>query len=233
MTHLYIAIEKKAGGGRRVYAGIGQNHARAFATHGQRVDELLKRAEVTLGTVDGFSTRGDAERAEALLIQALNATGVDIVNTAAVKNSRYVQPLIKRREGTVHFKQLRKTMVVVVSADKIGEGVQERQGAVNFDPIEVGKRCDREWGIGTAIDSHYDVHNLLAVLKKGVAGSIIVGHWATKAVDCWDRDKGIVTLQDPLKWDLKKWRGKELDWDGRHPQKQQFSDDLTGAAGAR
>lgn len=99
------------------------------------------------------------------------------------------------------YSQLRRTLVVKVGMDQIGNGIDARQGAVGFDPVKV-------------------------LLGAPVSDTPIVGCWATEPVSTWDDQEGIVKLRDPAQWDLDGWRGMRLDWEGRHPHKQQWSNDL-------
>jgi hypothetical protein len=211
----------------RAYVGIGMNPSRAFEPHTESVDELLKNAFATFGTARPFSTRRDAELAEALAIQALVKAGVEVGNTKKTISPSDIRPLLERKPGIVAYSKLRRTFVVKVGADKIGEGVDERQGAVGFDPVKVSMRCDRNWEIEPAVRDGYKVDLLVAVLlRTAITNTPIVGCWATEPVSEWDPAHGIVKLREPAEWDLNGWRGMRLDWEGRHPQKQQWSDDL-------
>ncbi len=226
-THAYVALET-ADGAVRAYVGIGRNHSRAFEPHTESVDELLKNAFATFGTTRPFTTRGDAELAEALAIQALVKAGVQVGNRQKTVSPSDIQPLLERKHGTVRYSELRNALVVKVGADDLGEGVDVREGAVGFDPVKVSMRCDRYWGFGAAVRSGYVVSRLVAVLLgTAVQATPIVGCWATEPLSTWDAAEGIVKLRDPAQWDLDGWRGQRLNWEGRHPQRQQWSDDLT------
>jgi hypothetical protein len=226
-THAYVALERLTPGGVRAYVGIGTNHSRALEPHTDSVDELLRSAFATFGTARPFSTRQDAELAEALAIQVLVKAGVEVGNRQKTVSPSDIHPLLERREGVVAYSQLRRTLVVKVGIDEIGEGIEARQGAVGFDPVRVSRRCDRYWDLGRAVREGYEADRLLAVLLGApITDTPIVGCWATEPVSTWDGQKGIVELRDPAQWDLGGWRGMRLDWEGRHPQKQQWSNDL-------
>jgi hypothetical protein len=225
-THAYLALEK-TDHAVRAYVGIGRNYSRAFEPHTESVDELLKNAFATFGTTRPFSTRQDAELAEALTIQALVKAGVEVGNKQKTVSPSDIQPLLERKHGTVRYSELRNTFVVKVGADEIGEGIDVRQGVVGFDPVKVSMRCDRYWDLGAAVREGYKVDRLVAVLLGApIANTPIVGCWATEPLSEWDAANGIVKLVEPAEWDRDGWRGMRLDWEGRHPQKQQWSDDL-------
>jgi hypothetical protein len=226
-THAYVALERLDPDNVRAYVGIGTNHSRAFEPHTESVDQLLKNAFATFGTARPFSTRQDAELAEALAIQVLVKAGIEVGNKQKTVSPSDIHPLLDRKQGVVTYSKLRRTLVVKVGMDEIGEGIEARQGAVGFDPVKVARRCDRFWGLGRAASDGYHVDRLVAVLLGApVTDTPIVGCWATEPVSTWDVEEGVVKLQDPADWDLDGWRGMRLDWEGRHPQKQQWSDDL-------
>jgi hypothetical protein len=227
-THAYVALEQLDDPVRvRAYVGIGTNQSRAFEPHTESVDQLLRKAFATFGTARTFSTRRDAELAEALAIQLLVKAGIEVGNKQKTVSPSDIHPLLDRKQGTVAYSKLRRTFVVKVGADKIGEGVEERQGAVGFDPVKVSIRCDRIWELGRAVREGYQADRLVAVLRgTPKTDTPIVGCWATEPVSTWDVEAGVVKLRDPTQWDLDGWRGMRLDWEGRHPQKQQWSNDL-------
>jgi hypothetical protein len=226
-THAYVALERLNPEVVRAYVGIGTNHSRALEPHTESVDQLLTNAFATFGTARPFSTRRDAELAEALAIQMLVKAGIEVGNKQKTVSPSDIHPLLDRKEGVVPYSKLRRTLVVKVGMDVIGEGIEARQGAVGFDPVKVSRRCDRFWGLGRAVRDGFEADRLVAVLLGApIANTPIVGCWATEPVSTWDGDKGIVKLRNPANWDVDGWRGKRLDWEGRHPQKQQWSDDL-------
>ncbi len=226
-THAYVALERLNPDRVRAYVGIGTNHSRAFQAHTESVDQLLRNAFATFGTARAFSTRGDAELAEALAIQVLVKAGVEVGNKQKTVSPSDIHPLLDRKQGFVAYSKLRRAFVVKVGMDEIGEGIEARQGAVGFDPVKVSRRCDRNWGLGRAVRDGYQADRLVAVLLGApITDTPIVGCWATEPVSTWDGEEGVVRLRDPAEWDLDGWRGMRLDWEGRHPQKQQWSNDL-------
>lgn len=127
----------------------------------------------------------------------------------------------------MRYSELRNALIVKVGTDQIGEGIDVREGAVGSDPEKVSMRCDRYWDFGAAIRGGFEVGRLVAVLLgTPIQDTPVVGCWATEPLSTWDAPKGIVKLRDPAHWDLDGWRGRRLDWEGRHPQRQQWSDDL-------
>jgi hypothetical protein len=79
-THAYVALERLNPGTVRAYVGIGTNHSRAFEPRAEPVGQLLRNAFATFGTAGQFSTRRDAELAEALAIQSLIKAGIEVGN---------------------------------------------------------------------------------------------------------------------------------------------------------
>lgn len=224
-TRAYVAV---AGERRRpeVYVGIGKTHARAFSSsHTARANEILRSAHTTLGTARPFSTPEDAELAESLLIRTLAEIGVKVGNRAKVATSSDIAPILQRKAGVVRYAELRNTLVVMVTPDKLlDRGISRPAGVVNH-PRALAARCDRYWPLDAAARRGVQVEYLVAVLK-GVYGHPIVGRWRTQPIETWDLESKTVRLDRPDRWNVGGWRGYSLDWCGRHPQRMQWSDDI-------
>lgn len=224
-TRAYVAISGQQRG-LEVYVGIGETHARAFSSaHTARANEILRNAHTTLGTTRPFSTSRDAELAESLLIRTLAEIGIKVGNRAKVASTNDIAPILKRKAGVVRYADLRKTLVVMVTPDKILDGRTSRPAGVVNHPRALAARCDRYWPFTAAARRGVEVGYLIAVLK-GVHGHPIVGRWRTQPIETWDVGNEIVRLDRPDRWNVGGWRGYSLDWCGRHPQRMQWSDDI-------
>ncbi len=87
-------------GAVRAYVGIdsaGTIRGR-YEPHTDSVDELLKNAFAMFGTTRPFTTRRDAELAEALAIHALVKAGVQVGSRQKTVSPSDIQPLLERKQ---------------------------------------------------------------------------------------------------------------------------------------
>ena len=138
-TWLYIYEGAPRGEGERrsIYIGIGKSMGRVFESHNPDA-ERLRDAEGTLirQTVEPFSSRKDALKAEAIAIHVASLMGLDpiydaedeeelfgegdkaVTNISGTKTSKHLGPAIFTRPGEVAQDQMRETIIVPISADK-------------------------------------------------------------------------------------------------------------------
>ena len=139
-TWLYIYEGAPRGEGERrsIYIGIGKSMGRVFESHNPDA-ERLRDAEGTLirQTVEPFSSRKDALKAEAIAIHVASLMGLDpiydsedeeelfgegdkaVTNISGTKTSKHLGPAIFTRPGEVAQDQMRETIIVPISADSL------------------------------------------------------------------------------------------------------------------
>lgn len=190
-TWLYIyegAPRSDEEGRRSIYIGIGQSMGRVFESHNPDA-ERLRDAEGTLirQTVEPFSSRKDALKAEAIAIHVASLMGLDpiydskdeeelfgegdkaVTNISGTKTSKHLGPAIFTRRGEVARDELRNTIIVPISADSLEGRVSAFGGNTGEVFIE---RAAEAWNIASA--KRPKIKRLVAVLKKG---HVILGSW--------------------------------------------------------
>ena len=123
---------------RSIYIGIGQSMGRVFEPHNPDA-ELLRDTEGTLirQTVEPFSSREDALKAEAIAIHVASLMGLDpiydaededelfekndksVTNISGTKTSKHLGPAIFTRPGEVTQGEMRETIIVPISPDSL------------------------------------------------------------------------------------------------------------------
>ena len=176
---------------RRIYIGIGKSMERVFEEHNPEA-ESLRNAEGTLirQTVEPFSSREDALRAEAVAIHVASLMGLDpiyaakdedklfekdekddksVTNIAGTKTSKHLGPAILTRDGEVAQSEMRETIIVPISADSLEGRVSAFGGNAGEVFIE---RAAQYWNV--ASDKRPKIRKLVAVLTKA---HVILGSW--------------------------------------------------------
>lgn len=191
-TWLYIyegAPRSDEEGRRSVYIGIGQSMGRVFEPHNPDA-ERLRDTEGTLirQTVEPFSSREDALKAEAIAIHVASLMGLDpiydaededelfekhdksVTNISGTKTSKHLGPAIFTHEGEVAQDQMRETIIVPISPDSL-EG---RASAFGGNPGDVFiERAAQAWNV--APDKRPKIRRLVAVLTG--SRHVILGSW--------------------------------------------------------
>ena len=174
---------------RSVYIGIGQSMGRVFEPHNPDA-ERLRDTEGTLirQTVEPFSSREDALKAEAIAIHVASLMGLDpiydaededelfekhdksVTNISGTKTSKHLGPAIFTHEGEVAQDQMRETIIVPISPDSL-EG---RASAFGGNPGDVFiERAAQAWNV--APDKRPKSRRLVAVLTG--SRHVILGSW--------------------------------------------------------
>ena len=174
---------------RSVYIGIGQSMGRVFEPHNPDA-ERLRDTEGTLirQTVEPFSSREDALKAEAIAIHVASLMGLDpiydaededelfekhdksVTNISGTKTSKHLGPAIFTHEGEVAQDQMRETIIVPISPDSL-EG---RASAFGGNPGDVFiERAAQAWNV--APDKRPKIRRLVAVLTG--SRHVILGSW--------------------------------------------------------
>lgn len=175
-------------GRRSIYIGIGKSMERVFESHNADA-ERLRDAEGTLirQTVEPFSSREDALKAEAIAIHVASLMGLDpiyaaedeeelfekddrsVTNIQGTKTSKHLGPAIFTRPGEVAQDELRNTIIVPISADSLEGRVSAFGGNTGEVFIE---RAAQYWNV--ASDKRPKIWKLVAVLTKA---HVILGSW--------------------------------------------------------
>ena len=174
---------------RSIYIGIGQSMGRVFEPHNPDA-ERLRDTEGTLirQTVEPFSSREDALKAEAIAIHVASLMGLDpiydaededelfneddkmVTNIAGTKTSKHLGPAIFTRDGEVAQDEMKATIIVPITPDSL-EG---RASAFGGNPGEVFiERAAQAWNV--APDKRPKIRRLVAVLTG--SRHVILGSW--------------------------------------------------------
>ena len=174
---------------RSIYIGIGQSMGRVFEPHNPDA-ERLRDTEGTLirQTVEPFSSREDALKAEAIAIHVASLMGLDpiydaededelfekndksVTNISGTKASKHLGPAIFTRDGEVAQVDMRETVIVPISPDSL-EG---RASAFGGNPGDVFiERAAQAWNV--APDKRPKIRRLVAVLTG--SRHVILGSW--------------------------------------------------------
>ena len=174
---------------RSVYIGIGQSMGRVFEPHNPDA-ERLRDTEGTLirQTVEPFSSREDALKAEAIAIHVASLMGLDpiydaededelfneddkmVTNIAGTKTSKHLGPAIFTRDGEVTQDEMEGTIIVPITPNSL-EG---RASAFGGNPGEVFiERAAQAWNV--APDKRPKIRRLVAVLTG--SRHVILGSW--------------------------------------------------------
>lgn len=187
--YIYEGAPRSEGERRSVYIGIGQSMGRVFEPHNPDA-ERLRDTEGTLirQTVEPFSSREDALKAEAIAIHVASLMGLDpiydaededelfekhdksVTNISGTKTSKHLGPAIFTHEGEVAQDQMRETIIVPISPDSL-EG---RASAFGGNPGDVFiERAAQAWNV--APDKRPKIRRLVAVLTG--SRHVILGSW--------------------------------------------------------
>lgn len=186
--YIYEGAPRSEGERRSIYIGIGKSMGRVFESHNPDA-ERLRDAEGTLirQTVEPFSSRKDALKAEAIAIHVASLMGLDpiydsedeeelfgegdkaVTNISGTKTSKHLGPAIFTRPGEVAQDELRNTIIVPISADSLEGRVSAFGGNTGEVFIE---RAAQYWNV--APDKRPKIRKLVAVLTKA---HVILGSW--------------------------------------------------------
>ena len=178
---------------RSIYIGIGQSMGRVFEPHNPDA-ERLRDTEGTLirYTVEPFSSREDALKAEAIAIHVASLMGLDpiydsqdekddksVTNIQGRKTSKHLGPAIFTRPGEVTQDKMRETIIVPISPKPI----EERASAFGGNPGEVFiDRAAQAWNV--AHDKRPKIRRLVAVLTG--SRHVILGSWEVDPSREWE-----------------------------------------------
>ncbi|WP_022873587.1 hypothetical protein [Nesterenkonia alba] len=193
-TYLYIY---ESADRREVYIGIANSMGRVWEPHNPEAEALRDRpGSRILQTVEPFSTREDARKAEAIAIYIASLagqrvhhidetdndeaigeitptdTGLFYTNLAGTKTTTVLEPAIYYRPGeTVAYEELRNTVLVRISPDPIDERPAPFGG---HGGAQFAQRAQKWWGLGKASRTNMQANQLVAVLT---GQQIVLGSW--------------------------------------------------------
>lgn len=244
-TYLYIYESSDR---REVYIGIADSMRRVWEPHNENAQALRGRAgSRILQTVEPFSTREDARKAEAIAIYIaaragqtvrhsdetdgrsgvigieVQDNGLSYTNRAGTKSTTVLGPAIYYRPGeTVDYEDLTNTAIVRIAADSIDDRPSPFGG---LGGAQFADRARKSWPLGAASREHRPVRRLLAVLK---GEQTVLGHWRLAAPWFTEEERGwSFVLEDAGDDDVDGLKGRKLTFD--EPYKFQlvgFSPDL-------
>lgn len=185
-AYLYIAENTSA---REIYIGIGTSTSRIYGAHNPEAERLIKdRGTELWQTEQKFSTRDDARRAEAVAIHVAASAGKRVIldsddpltefliptNRAGIKSSRYLVPVVPRKDGTVAFSSLTNTAIVTMKPEALANdpGRGSVHGAKSSQ--ELAARALTSWSLDASRNRKDKVSRLIARMKSS---SIIIADW--------------------------------------------------------
>jgi predicted GIY-YIG superfamily endonuclease len=224
MTYLYV-YENTTRDPKTVYVGIADEMTRVWQNHNPEAEVLRDTpGTVILQTVEPFSTRKDAEKAEALAIHLATLAGVTVkalpdidghvlevtedqslvcANIAGVANTKVLAPAVLRRDGHVDGKTLEGTMVVTIKAGEL-DGRPSPYGGT--PSASFSERAHKWWYVAEA--KRHRIIRLIAVLSG--SGGLILGDWDVDPHGSWGPDGDEVPLVNPKIDDPRGVKGKKL-----------------------
>lgn len=224
--HLYIATNNDLGQG---YVGIGPLGRERDSHHGA-VDRLLNHPKTDIQvTPDPFTTRRDAERAEAAAIRTAFSSGGGLwwLNKSASVTSKYLGPLFKVRAGVVHFDDLDSTIIAVIKDGTLRQRVAILAGTRQK---KRDKRILRWWPSSVGAPTRF-----IAVSKARKNGAVrVLADYDILPPHSWKRKpRGWVIPRNlSTSFDPRGIVGMEFHWCGAHPSNRlTLSPDLRKIAG--
>lgn len=187
-NHLYLY--EKTEGHPEVYIGIG-HLTRPYEAHNPDAEALRDALDTNVVvTPEPFSTRADAERAEALMIHVASMFGglasgdleeepnqntdtavVQVTNRAGMAGTKHLVPATFKKEGEVDYFALERTALVTLRPNAIDERGSLHGGR---SAATYSERAREFWGLQRACSNGYNPVRLLAV---STGDNTIVGDW--------------------------------------------------------
>lgn len=237
MTYLYLY----EGADQRLYIGIGDETTRAWEDHNEDAEALRAEPDtLVLQTPMPFSSRKDAEVAEAIAIHIAALAGIPVrsdnedateivaqaVNRAGIKGTKHLVPAVFRKDGSIDFGTLRRTAIVVLKP----ESIDARGSLHGGRPVaSFAARAESEWDLRKAKRKGYRPQRLLAILKKS---QVVLGDWDLDPETPLHDDR--FALADPTNDDPRGVKGMRLDLAGDHlGNLVTWSNDVRDAFGLR
>lgn len=203
---------------KRLYIGIGKSMGRVFQPHNPEAEDLRDASGTLIRqTIEPFSTREDALKAEAIAIHVAALTGMTpiydsdqedelynsdqedelydsdkglVTNIRGVQSTKFLGPAIFVKEGNVRKEDLTGAIIVPISPEEI-EG---RATAFGANPGEIfAERAVRWWNIDKM--KRPKITQLIAVLTG--SRRVILGSWKVDPKREWVLDPNHKSLPTP------------------------------------
>ena len=235
-TYLYLYENQDS-----IYIGVADKMDRVWQPHNADAEMLRQGAGTRiLQTVEPFSTRADALKAEAIAIHVAvragkrvvldpgadnegvsieDEGGLVVVNRAGVKGTKVLAPAVLQREGILPFADLRRTAIVSITAGAM-DGRPAPYGATHGAVFS--ERARKYWTV--AADKQAQIERLIAVLK-GSSG-LILGDWDVAVGASYGPDNDSFPLVEPANDDPRGVKGMRLVGDYRTQPSQVYSSDV-------
>lgn len=225
MTQCWLYIFENAKQ-KKVYIGIGDSLGRIFGKHNADADALREESTtMILQTVEPFSSRTDARKAEAAAIHVASFAGMEVVlddespeivtNRAGVVSTRELGPAIALRDGEVKADELGDAVFVSISAAEMDVRPTPFGGR---EAASFATRAQKYWNISAA--KRPGVRHMVALLKG--SGNVILGSWRVDPEQRWEsipdwesldlpyRTRVVIPLVDPNEDNFRDIKGKRL-----------------------
>lgn len=211
---------------KKVYIGIGDSLERIFGEHNADADALREESStVILQTVEPFSSRTDARKAEAAAIHVASFAGMEVVlddespeivtNRAGVVSTSELGPAIALRDGEVRAEELDSAVFVSITAAEMDERPTPFAGR---EAASFATRAQKYWNISEL--KRPRIRHLVALLKG--SRNVILGSWRVEPEQQWKpipdaerldppyRTRVAVPLVDPSEDNFQDMKGKRL-----------------------
>jgi len=205
---------------KRLYVGIADSLDRVWQEHNSDAEKLRDMfGTQILQTVQPFSSRDDALKAEGIAIHIAMLAGVQVLhardemsvadaeiqitNRAGTISASALGPAVKRRDGTIDFKSLVGTAIVTIKA----EDMDDRRGPYGgLEGAVFSKRAQKWWMI--AESKQPKIKRLLAILSG--SHGVILGDWDIESGAGFGPNGDIFPLADPELDDPRGVKGMRL-----------------------
>jgi hypothetical protein len=199
--------------------------SRVWEQRNEEATKILRDPSTkVLQTVEPFSTRDDALKAEAIAIHVAALTGKRVtvapddedestsfhddegfvtLNRAGTESSTVLGPAILRKPGVVAYEDLRATAIVTISADSM-DGRPSPYGMSSGAVFS--ERARKWWSVSPRLQTK--VERLIAVLSG--SGGLIVGDWDVDPRGSYGEDGDVFPLVDADADDPRGTKGMQL-----------------------
>jgi predicted GIY-YIG superfamily endonuclease len=177
-----------------IYIGIADTLTRVYQGHNEAAEKLRDSPGSTiLQTLEPFSSRADARKAEAIAIHVATISGTAVsgedddgtpftyTNISGVHSTAELGPAIFTKEGTTDWSSLTGTVIVPIGPDQM-DGRPAPFGS--HGGAIFANRAANRWKIGRAKRPY--IRRLIAVLTG--SRNVILGDWDVDPAGDWEFD---------------------------------------------
>lgn len=205
---------------KRLYIGIGNRMDRVWQDHNTEAEDLREtHGTQILQTLEPFSSRKDALKAEAIAIHVAMLSGVaiykanedvsindgqvQVTNRAGTESTKVLGPAVPRREGEIEFESLSQTVIVTIKPEEMNERPGPYGGQA---PAMFSERARGAWVVRASAKPH--IRRLIAILK-GSSG-LILGDWDVNPDDGYGPEGNVFPLVNPAADNVRDTKGRRL-----------------------